>query len=161
MRRRGSQRDRAVAAKEGRSSGGRVGGWVAAAGDCERDAFALRAFEEAGLHPILCQSFAKNMGLYGERVGKNLVGGTTVTPDVYLMRPRGGPCAERVGTAAALRAPRQKGRVSSYMIQLQLLCRSHYQYPYREYPSVPLSRISIISTLIANISTPGTRRRTI
>ncbi len=39
------------------------------AGDCERDAFALRAFEAAGLHSILCQSFAKNMGLYGERVG--------------------------------------------------------------------------------------------
>ena len=57
-----------MAAKAVRSGGG----WRLAAGDCERDAFALRAFEEAGLHPILCQSFAKNMGLYGERVGNSL-----------------------------------------------------------------------------------------
>jgi len=40
-----------------------------ASGDCIRDAYALRKFV-AGNHPIvLAQSFAKNMGLYGERVG--------------------------------------------------------------------------------------------
>jgi aspartate aminotransferase len=40
-----------------------------ASGDCTRDAYALRKFV-AGNHPIvLAQSFAKNMGLYGERVG--------------------------------------------------------------------------------------------
>lgn len=40
-----------------------------ASGDAERDAFALRYFVEQG-HPVmLSQSFAKNMGLYGERVG--------------------------------------------------------------------------------------------
>jgi len=38
-------------------------------GDCEKDAYCLRAFEAAGVNSILCQSFAKNMGLYGERVG--------------------------------------------------------------------------------------------
>ncbi len=40
-----------------------------ASGDCVRDAYPLRAFEAAGVNSILCQSFAKNMGLYGERVG--------------------------------------------------------------------------------------------
>ena len=43
-----------------------------ASGDPERDAFAVRLFVRAqkelgGL--LLCQSFAKNLGLYGERVG--------------------------------------------------------------------------------------------
>lgn len=40
-----------------------------ASGDCDRDAYALRLFVEEGLQVALCQSFAKNMGLYGERVG--------------------------------------------------------------------------------------------
>ena len=40
-----------------------------ASGDCVRDAYPLRTFEEAGVNSIMCQSFAKNMGLYGERVG--------------------------------------------------------------------------------------------
>lgn len=40
-----------------------------ATGDAEADAFGVRAFLDAGLAPILAQSFAKNMGLYGERVG--------------------------------------------------------------------------------------------
>ncbi|KAG2187298.1 hypothetical protein INT44_004983 [Umbelopsis vinacea] len=40
-----------------------------ASGDCTRDAYALRKFVD-GNHPVvLSQSFAKNMGLYGERVG--------------------------------------------------------------------------------------------
>lgn len=40
-----------------------------ASGDTTKDAYALRYFVEQG-HPVaLCQSFAKNMGLYGERVG--------------------------------------------------------------------------------------------
>ncbi|KAG2183283.1 hypothetical protein INT43_006288 [Umbelopsis isabellina] len=40
-----------------------------ASGDCTRDAYALRKFVD-GNHPVvLAQSFAKNMGLYGERVG--------------------------------------------------------------------------------------------
>ena len=39
-----------------------------ASGDCDKDAFALRYFVEQG-HPVaLAQSFAKNMGLYGESV---------------------------------------------------------------------------------------------
>ncbi|KAI5290342.1 aspartate transaminase aat1 [Ascosphaera aggregata] len=40
-----------------------------ASGDTNRDAFAVRYFNQKGLPVALCQSFAKNMGLYGERVG--------------------------------------------------------------------------------------------
>nr|UDB72874.1 mitochondrial aspartate aminotransferase [Hemiscorpius lepturus] len=40
-----------------------------ASGDCDRDATALRLFIEDGHELALAQSFAKNMGLYGERVG--------------------------------------------------------------------------------------------
>jgi aspartate aminotransferase, mitochondrial len=40
-----------------------------ASGDPDKDAWALRHFVDQG-HPIaLAQSFAKNFGLYGERVG--------------------------------------------------------------------------------------------
>ncbi|TGZ84991.1 hypothetical protein EX30DRAFT_337422 [Ascodesmis nigricans] len=40
-----------------------------ASGDTNKDAYALRLFIEQGHQIALCQSFAKNMGLYGERVG--------------------------------------------------------------------------------------------
>ncbi|KAL1983423.1 hypothetical protein VTN96DRAFT_10329 [Rasamsonia emersonii] len=40
-----------------------------ASGDADRDAFAPRYFVKEGHNIALCQSFAKNMGLYGERVG--------------------------------------------------------------------------------------------
>jgi len=40
-----------------------------ASGDVDADAFAPRYFVEQGLPIVLSQSFAKNMGLYGERVG--------------------------------------------------------------------------------------------
>lgn len=40
-----------------------------ASGNFEKDAFALRHFVEEGHQVLLAQSFAKNMGLYGERVG--------------------------------------------------------------------------------------------
>eukprot|EP00041_Stephanoeca_diplocostata_P039766 m.1637745 g.1637745 ORF g.1637745 m.1637745 type:complete len:426 (-) comp26153_c0_seq1:170-1447(-) len=40
-----------------------------ASGDCDFDALPLRSFVDAGLNPMLCQSFAKNMGMYGERIG--------------------------------------------------------------------------------------------
>lgn len=40
-----------------------------ASGDCDRDAAAVRLFERDGHDLALCQSYAKNMGLYGERVG--------------------------------------------------------------------------------------------
>ncbi|KAI0815204.1 PLP-dependent transferase [Irpex lacteus] len=40
-----------------------------ASGDTTRDAFAVRYFVEQGHQVALSQSFAKNMGLYGERVG--------------------------------------------------------------------------------------------
>ncbi|KAK0554765.1 aspartate transaminase aat1 [Tilletia horrida] len=40
-----------------------------ASGDIDRDAFAVRHFVEQGHQIALSQSFAKNMGLYGERAG--------------------------------------------------------------------------------------------
>jgi len=40
-----------------------------ASGDPERDAAAVRLFVSRGHRILLAQSFAKNMGLYGERVG--------------------------------------------------------------------------------------------
>ena len=40
-----------------------------ATGDPENDAYAPRLIAESGLPMLLCQSFAKNLGLYGERVG--------------------------------------------------------------------------------------------
>ncbi|KAK3263085.1 hypothetical protein CYMTET_28091 [Cymbomonas tetramitiformis] len=40
-----------------------------ASGDLDRDAQAVRMFVNAGLEVIICQSYAKNMGLYGERIG--------------------------------------------------------------------------------------------
>ncbi|CAO3650943.1 unnamed protein product [Cunninghamella blakesleeana] len=40
-----------------------------ASGDCTRDAYALRKFVNEGQQVVLSQSFAKNMGLYGERAG--------------------------------------------------------------------------------------------
>ncbi|KAJ7225464.1 aspartate aminotransferase [Mycena pura] len=40
-----------------------------ASGSTTRDAFPPRYFAEQGHQVALCQSFAKNMGLYGERVG--------------------------------------------------------------------------------------------
>jgi len=40
-----------------------------ASGDLERDAWALRYFTEQGFEMLACQSFAKNFGLYGERIG--------------------------------------------------------------------------------------------
>lgn len=40
-----------------------------ASGDIDRDAYAVRYFVEQGHNPCLAQSFAKNMGLYGERIG--------------------------------------------------------------------------------------------
>lgn len=40
-----------------------------ASGDVDQDAQAVRIFENEGLQYCLAQSFAKNMGLYGERAG--------------------------------------------------------------------------------------------
>ncbi|KLO12635.1 aspartate aminotransferase [Schizopora paradoxa] len=48
-----------------------------ATGDLEGDASAVRYFEERGVPMLVCQSFAKNAGLYGERVGALHVVGAT------------------------------------------------------------------------------------
>ena len=40
-----------------------------ATGDLEKDAWPIRYFIEKGFQMFISQSFAKNMGLYGERIG--------------------------------------------------------------------------------------------
>jgi len=40
-----------------------------ASGSLEKDAFPIRLFLERGFQMLVTQSYAKNMGLYGERVG--------------------------------------------------------------------------------------------
>lgn len=50
-----------------------------ASGDLDRDAFSLRLFASCGIEMLFAQSFAKNMGLYGERVGALSV--VTSSPD--------------------------------------------------------------------------------
>jgi len=40
-----------------------------ASGDLDGDAWAVRYFVEKGVPLLVCQSFAKNAGLYGERIG--------------------------------------------------------------------------------------------
>jgi len=40
-----------------------------ASGDLDKDAFAIRLFLSMGFEMFMCQSFAKNLGLYGERIG--------------------------------------------------------------------------------------------
>lgn len=40
-----------------------------ASGDLEKDAWATRYFMQTGMEMFVCQSFAKNLGLYGERIG--------------------------------------------------------------------------------------------
>lgn len=39
------------------------------AGDLDKDAFAPRLFVKNGLEVMVAQSYSKNLGLYGERVG--------------------------------------------------------------------------------------------
>ena len=40
-----------------------------ASGDLDKDAWAVREFARRGIPLLICQSFAKNAGLYGERIG--------------------------------------------------------------------------------------------
>ena len=40
-----------------------------ATGDVDEDAYAIRLFANSGINMILSQSFSKNFGLYGERIG--------------------------------------------------------------------------------------------
>ena len=40
-----------------------------ASGDVDKDAYSVRLFVEQGHEVLVCQSFAKNFGLYNERVG--------------------------------------------------------------------------------------------
>ncbi len=44
-----------------------------ASGDLDKDAYAIRYFLDQGFELCVAQSFAKNLGLYGERVGNFLV----------------------------------------------------------------------------------------
>ena len=38
-----------------------------ASGDLDADAYSVRLFESAGMEMVLCQSFSKNLGLYGKK----------------------------------------------------------------------------------------------
>jgi aspartate/tyrosine/aromatic aminotransferase len=40
-----------------------------ASGDLTKDVYSIRMFAERGFSMFVAQSYAKNMGLYGERVG--------------------------------------------------------------------------------------------
>lgn len=40
-----------------------------ATGDVDEDAFAVRLFANSGIDMVLAQSFSKNLGMYGERIG--------------------------------------------------------------------------------------------
>ena len=40
-----------------------------ASGSLEKDAYPIRLFNKHGFQMIVAQSYAKNMGLYGERIG--------------------------------------------------------------------------------------------
>jgi aspartate/tyrosine/aromatic aminotransferase len=42
---------------------------VVLTGDLDKDAFAPRLFVDNGLECMVAQSYSKNLGLYGERVG--------------------------------------------------------------------------------------------
>eukprot|EP00184_Porphyridium_aerugineum_P000745 CAMPEP_0184697774 /NCGR_PEP_ID=MMETSP0313-20130426/4619_1 /TAXON_ID=2792 /ORGANISM="Porphyridium aerugineum, Strain SAG 1380-2" /LENGTH=424 /DNA_ID=CAMNT_0027156611 /DNA_START=410 /DNA_END=1684 /DNA_ORIENTATION=+ len=53
-----------------------------ASGDLNKDAWSVRFFVDAGLEVFITQSFAKNMGLYGERVGAVSLVMASTTPEV-------------------------------------------------------------------------------
>ena len=56
-----------------------------ASGDLDKDAWAVRYFLSQGFQMLVAQSFAKNMGLYGERVGAlHIVAGDKITADKIL-----------------------------------------------------------------------------
>eukprot|EP00976_Prorocentrum_cordatum_P045184 912427-Prorocentrum_minimum.AAC.1 len=55
-----------------------------ASGDLDRDALAVRMFVEAGVELIVCQSYAKNMGLYGS---SRLLHLPHVHPSRIVIRP--------------------------------------------------------------------------
>ena len=64
-----------------------------ASGDLARDAAAVRAFVAQGFELLVCQSFAKNFGLYGERASTAFLrsvegaGGKVVSLQTYDRRP--------------------------------------------------------------------------
>lgn len=58
-----------------------------ASGDLDRDAWAVRLFQERGFEFCLAQSYAKNFGLYGERAGAfHFVTGPSPTADSTIRR---------------------------------------------------------------------------
>lgn len=54
-----------------------------ASGNLDEDAYAVRLFVDAGLEVLVCQSFSKNLGIYGERCGAlHIVCADSVTASV-------------------------------------------------------------------------------
>ncbi|GBG28521.1 Aspartate aminotransferase, cytoplasmic [Hondaea fermentalgiana] len=72
-----------------------------ASGDVDKDAYAVRLFESKGQQMMVAQSYSKNMGLYGERVGA-----------LNVVCPSAGACAR-------------------VMSQLELVIRPMYSNPPR------------------------------
>lgn len=54
-----------------------------ASGDLERDAWPVRYFVSQGFELFVSQSFAKNLGLYGQRIGCL----TAVVHDAAVVKP--------------------------------------------------------------------------
>merc|ERR1712051_1080165 len=86
-------------------------GW--ASGDMDEDAWVVRHFASQGLELLVSQSFGKNLGLYGDRIGfLTLVAGEDVSLPALqsqltlVLRPMyGNPCRP----AAALLEPKKRG----------------------------------------------------
>ena len=55
-----------------------------ASGSLDQDAWAVRHFVQSGQELLICQSFSKNMGLYGERVGALHMAVSAQTRDTVL-----------------------------------------------------------------------------
>ncbi|ORY81526.1 aspartate aminotransferase [Protomyces lactucae-debilis] len=54
-----------------------------ASGNLDQDAYAVRLFVDAGVEVLICQSFSKNLGIYGERCGAlHIVCANSVTASV-------------------------------------------------------------------------------
>lgn len=51
-----------------------------ATGDLDEDAYAVRLFAEANIEFLVAQSYSKNLGLYGQRIGALLVVGKEAAP---------------------------------------------------------------------------------
>ncbi|CAI8006210.1 Aspartate aminotransferase, mitochondrial [Geodia barretti] len=98
-----------------------------ATGDLDNDAAGVRQLAADGHNLLLCQSFSKNLGLYGERVGAMTVLSLPVGERVGAMTVLSLPVGERVGAMTVLCSdPEEAKRVES---QLKIIIRPLYSNP--------------------------------